>query len=92
MTSSIQFIGIEPTALIQEMTAQVKNILIPELYKTLQNNNPEYLTADQVCKRLSLTKPTLHEWRKREIIKSYKIGARVYYRWDEVQDAMIING
>ena len=89
---TINFVGVEPTALIQEMTAQVKNILIPELYKTLQNNNPEYLTADQVCKRLSLTKPTLHEWRKREIIKSYNIGARVYYRWDEVQDAMIING
>lgn len=89
--TSIQFIGIEPTTLIQEITAQVKNILIPELYKTLQNNSPEYLTADQVCKRLSLTKPTLHEWRKREIIKSYKIGSRVYYRWDELQDAMIIN-
>lgn len=89
--TAVQFIGIEPNALIQETAKQVFNILIPELYKTLQNNSPEYLTADQVCKRLSLTKPTIHDWKKKGILKSYQIGARVYYRWDEVQNAMIIN-
>ncbi len=89
--TSIQFIGLEPTALIQEITAQVKNSLLPELTKTLQNDNLEYLSAEQVCKRLSITKPTLHEWKKRKIIRSFKLGARVYYRWDEVQNAMIIN-
>lgn len=87
--TAIQFIGIEPTELIQEITAQVKNVLIPELSK--QNDEIQYLSADKVCEKLDITKPTLHEWRKRKIIKSYKLGARVYYRWDEVQNAMIIN-
>ncbi|MDP9961271.1 helix-turn-helix domain-containing protein [Chryseobacterium lathyri] len=91
MTSAIQFIGIEPTTLIQETAQQVFNLVIPEIYKTLQNNSPEYLSAEQVCKRLDITKPTLHEWKKRKIIRSFKLGARVYYRWDEVQGAMIIN-
>lgn len=88
---TINFVGVTPTALIQETAKQVFNILIPELTKTFQNTSPEYLSADKVCQRLDITKPTLHEWRKRDIIKSYKIGARVYYRWDEVQNAMIIN-
>lgn len=89
--TTIQFIGIEPNALIQEITEQVKIALLPEINKKLQNNSSEYLSADEVCKRLSITKPTIHEWRNRKIIKSYKLGSRVYYRWDEVQNAMIIN-
>lgn len=87
----INFVGIEPTTLIQEIKTQVINDLLPELTKLLQNNSPEYLSAEQICERFSVTKPTIHEWRKRGILKSYKLGARVYYRMDEIENAMIIN-
>lgn len=89
--TQIQFIGIEPNALIQETAKQVKISLLSEVATILQNNDPQYYSAEEICKRLSITKATLHEWRKRGIVKSYKLGARVYYRWDEVQNAMIIN-
>ena len=88
----ISFIGVEPTALIREITENVKNSLLSELTKTIQENEPKrYLSADEVCKRFGITKPTLHEYRKRNILKSYKLGARVYYRLDEIENAMIIN-
>ena len=88
----ISFIGVEPTALIREITENVKNSLLSELTKTIQENEPtRYLSADEVCKRFGITKPTLHEYRKRNILKSYRLGARVYYRLDEIENAMIIN-
>lgn len=88
----ISFIGVEPTALIREITENVKNSLLSELTKTIQENEPKrYLSADEVCKRFRITKPTLHEYRKRNILKSYRLGARVYYRLDEIGNAMIIN-
>ena len=88
----ISFIGVEPTALIREITENVKNSLLSELTKTIQENEPKrYLSADEVCKRFGITKPTLHDYRKRNILKSYKLGARVYYRLDEIENAMIIN-
>ena len=89
---TIQFIGTDPNDLIREITENVKNSLLSELTKTIQENEPKrYLSADEVCKRFGITKPTLHEYRKRNILKSYRLGARVYYRLDEIENAMIIN-
>lgn len=89
---TINFVGVEPTALIQEIANEVKNTLFADITKTLQANEPKrYLSADEVCERFGVTKPTIHEWRKRKILKSYKLGARVYYRLDEIENAMIIN-
>jgi len=90
--NTIQFYSVDPNAFIKEITETVKNSLLSELAKTIQENEPKrYLSADEVCQRFGITKPTLHEYRKRNILKSYKLGARVYYRLDEIENAMIIN-
>lgn len=87
---TINFIGVEPTALISEIVGKIKNELFADLQQSFKDNEPKrYLSADEVCKRLSITKPTIHEWKKRGILKSYKLGSRVYYRFDEIENAMI---
>ena len=89
---SIQFFGVTPTALITEIVGKIKNELFADIQKSIkENEQKEYLSADEVCKRLSITKPTIHEWKRRNILKSYKLGSRVYYRFDEIENAMIIN-
>ncbi|ASE62579.1 DNA-binding protein [Chryseobacterium indologenes] len=89
---SINFIGVEPDNLISEIVSKVKESLLTDLEKAFKENEPKrYLSADDICERFGVTKPTIHEWRKRGILKSYKLGSRVYYRLDEIENAMIIN-
>ncbi len=89
---SIQYVGVQPTVHIQEIADTVENRLFERLSKFLTDNEPNrYYTAEQICERFSITKPTIHEYRKRKIIKSYRLGSRVYYRLDEIENAMIIN-
>ncbi|MDV3739517.1 DNA-binding protein [Elizabethkingia anophelis] len=89
---TIHFVGVEPQDLIKEIANEVKNILFADLEKTIKDNEPKrYLSADEICKQFDITKPTIHEWRKRGILKSYKLGSRVYYRLDEIENAMIVN-
>lgn len=90
--NTIQFIGVEPNNLIQEISEKVKTSLLAELVKTIQDNQSKrYLSADEVCKHFGITKPTLHDWKNRKIIHSYKLGGRVYYNLSQIESAMIIN-
>lgn len=89
---TINFVGVTPQALISEIVGKVKSELLSDLVKTFKENEPNrYFTAQEICDRFSVTKPTIHEWRKRGIIRSYRLGSRVYYRLDEIENAMIIN-
>lgn len=89
---TIQYVGLDPDVHILEIAGVVENNLFNRLSKFLTDSAPhQYLSADQVCDRFSVTKPTIHEWRKRGILKSFKLGSRVYYRMDDIENAMIIN-
>lgn len=81
-----------PQENINQIAENVETRLFDRLTKFLTDNAPKrYLSADEVCDRFGITKPTLHDWRRRGILKSYKLGSRVYYRFDEIENAMIIN-
>lgn len=88
----INFVGITPDNFLNELVGRIKTALLTDLEKSITDNEPNrYYTAEQICERFSITKPTIHEYRRRKIIKSYKLGSRVYYRLDEIENAMIIN-
>lgn len=81
-----------PQENINQIAEKVEKQLFDRLSKFLSDTAPKkYLSADEVCELFSVTKPTIHEWRKRKILRSYKLGARVYYRLDEIEAAMTIN-
>ena len=89
---TINYVGVEPANHIQGIAQEVETRLFDRLTKFITDTAPKrFLSADEVCTRFGVTKPTIHEWRKRKILKSYKLGARVYYRLDEIESAMIIN-
>lgn len=48
----------------------------------------EYLTVKEVMAKFSVSKQTVHNWTKRNIIKAEKIGNRVLYRKTELEKAL----
>lgn len=48
----------------------------------------EFLTRHQVAELLQIDLTTLWSWTKKNKLKSYGIGARVYYKLDEVEKSI----
>lgn len=78
-------------------TDELKEIIIQSLSQVIQKENAvksinsdedEFLTRAEVAQLLKITLPTLHDWTKRGIVISYKIGKRVLYRVSEVKEAI----
>ena len=53
-----------------------------------QENQSDYLSRKEVSRLLKITLPTLHDWTKQGILKSYKIGTRVLYKETEVKQTL----
>jgi len=49
---------------------------------------PEYLTRQDIRDMFKVDMSTVHNWTKAGKIKAYQIGSRVYYRRDEVEQAL----
>ena len=60
-----------------------------DLFKKSESDS-EYLTREEVCKRLKISKGTLNNRSRSGEIPSHKVGRRVLYRNCEVQE--YING
>lgn len=61
---------------------QLKGLLVPE--KTEQ----KMLTRKQTAQFLCISLPTLHDWTKTGVVKAHRIGNRVLYKQDEVNQAL----
>ena len=53
----------------------------------IQSTN-EFITRREVCSRLKISLATLHSYTKDGILKGYRIGGRVLYRFEEVEAAV----
>lgn len=87
-----QFSEHELRGLMKEV---VREIIREEIQSALTNfNNPtatsdeEYLTVDQVCKLLQVSKPTLNSNTKNGIINAYRFGRSVRYLKSEIAASM----
>ena len=82
----IQFIGINPTELIE----QLKTSLLAELNQPQQvSNDLDLLTRKEVCTLLKINQSTLYRWTKDNVIPSYGLQNRVYFKRSEIEQ--IIN-
>ena len=50
----------------------------------------EYLTRTEVAQMLKINITTLWNWTKKGRLKSYGIGARVYYKRKEIENAIVL--
>lgn len=86
---TVQFIQVTPEQLQNAIIEGVKTQL-QDLKKHFEPKTPtEYLTRSEVAKMLSVDLSTVHNYTKRELLTSYGIGARVYYKRSEVENSLI---
>lgn len=85
----IQFHYVTPEQL-KELILQGVKIQLDEIKKEFQPKEPtEYLTRNELAKLLKVDLSTLHNWVKKGKIKAYGIGARVYFKRNELEQVLI---
>jgi excisionase family DNA binding protein len=85
---NIQFIQTTPDELENRIFNRIKTEL-ETLKKEFQPKEPqEFLTRNEVRDLLKVDLSTVHNWTKRGKLRAYGIGNRVYYRRDEVEQAI----
>jgi excisionase family DNA binding protein len=81
---------------ISEFENLLKRVLIAERITEVaqqskqvpaQNEN-NYLTRREAAKRLNISLPTLAKYSLDGLIPFYRIGARVLYKWNEIDEAL----
>lgn len=83
MTTQILLNGIT----IEQLAEALRPMLLVGTQEQIQPQNP-LLTRDEVCELLSFNKTSLWKHTKSGRLKSYGIGNRVYYKRDEVLEAV----
>lgn len=88
---TLKLVQVTPESLAEIVKNAVSSELerFSDLFKK-SDSELEYLTRDEVCKRLKISKGTLNNRSRSGEIPSHKVGRRVLYRNCEVQE--YING
>ena len=75
---------------LQEIIANTVRAEIGALKNIVKTKVPNtLLTRYEAAERLKINKSTLHNWTKKNILKSYGIEGRVYYKSEEIEQALI---
>ncbi|MDC8099634.1 helix-turn-helix domain-containing protein [Chryseobacterium rhizosphaerae] len=83
----LQFIGIAPDDLIQEIKREIIPDLKEQLKQEFQPKEPTiYLTRQEVCDMLHIDLSSLHRWRKDGTLIAYGLGNRVYFKRNEIDE------
>ena len=82
----LQGMGIpEFKKLISEVVEERLNQL-PKIEK--QKSKTVYFSRVEVAEMLKISLPTLNEWSKQGVLQSYRIGTRVLYKSQEVEESL----
>lgn len=89
MTKNIlQLHGLQPSEVlhpIQTILDEIKSIK-SEIKSSKQ---PELLSKKEAANYLKITLPTLDNWTKKGTLNSYGIEGRVYYKYSDIEKAII---
>ena len=89
MHKEMQMIGMSFDDL-KNLFGQVIKTELEAVKKHLQPKQPnEYLTRKEVSEMLKIDLSSVHNWSKRGILIPHQIGNRVYYKLQEVENAIV---
>lgn len=76
---------------LKAIRKEIKDIFHEGLEYLIKKDVKEkiYLSRKDTAEQLCVSLPTLHDWTKSGIIKAYRIGGRVLYKFSEIEDACV---
>ena len=86
MNNPFETIEIKLDRLNQDITQLKDHLLLAD--EPSSQKQDTYLTRKEAANRLRVSLVTLTEWVNRSKIKAYKIGGRVLFRENEVEEAL----
>lgn len=89
-TQTIQITQLTPDQFEETIKNAIRSQL-DSLRKEITPNQPkeEYLSRKEVADLLKIELSTLHNWCKRDKLKPYGIGNRVYFLRSDIEKAMV---
>lgn len=89
MEQHVMLIGVTLDQLLKKFEQIVEAKLLAQSGEAVKEiTEKKYLSRAEVAKLLKISLPTLRDWTKNEFLQSYKIGNRVLYRQEEVEQAI----
>tara|TARA_R110002124_G_scaffold120895_6_gene278983 strand:+ start:46009 stop:46290 length:282 start_codon:yes stop_codon:yes gene_type:complete len=88
----IQLIGINPDDYKNDLVKEITESILQNLSDKFSNHKPtaDLLSIDEVAEYFNIHKTTVWKWCNEGKLIKYGIGARVYFKRDEVEEALII--
>jgi len=66
---------------------QLKAIIKESIKEEFKNiNQTTILSAAQAAKHLGISLPTLHKWKQQELVPYHRIGGRIFFRAEELNE------
>lgn len=78
-------------ASLEELVIQIEEIVrqaIETCNLPAQNDSDRVLTRTETSELLQVSLVTLYKWNKLGVLPAFSVGTRVYYKWNDVQNAM----
>ena len=85
----IFLVGFDSNEFLNEISQLIDNKFSQIVNKPLTQNEPKFISRKEVAELLKITLPTLNVWTKSGILTSYRVGKRILYKSEEVEQSII---
>jgi predicted DNA-binding transcriptional regulator AlpA len=82
---------LEVVQITPEQLSQILKEVVSEQLEQFTKDNPkqskgkELLSREETRQYFGISKPCLHDWTKKGILKAHKVGGRVFYKRSEIE-------
>ena len=75
-----------------ELADALRPVIRDEVIQALRTTGAsrEWLTTDEVCELLRVSRSTIHRWRKERMLIAHRLGGKVYFRAEDISGMMRI--
>jgi hypothetical protein len=85
----IQIEQLEASYLIEKLEGLEKQIReLQNQNKPAPQNNSDFISRKEVAEIFKISIVTAHEWSSKGILRTYKIGNRIFYKRSEIENAL----